>query len=97
MTLPCSVYRSCKRQGMYLYVLRDQALDELPEALVHYIGRLEHALDLDLGPERKLAQEDVLKVLENLQTQGFHVQMPPQQDDYIQHLPEELLTRNDPV
>jgi len=32
-----------------------------------------------------------------LNAQGFHVQMPPQQDDYIQHLPEELLTRNDPV
>lgn len=97
MSVSCSIYRSSKRQGMYLYVPSDAPLDELPAALLQYVGRLEHAMDLELSAERKLAQEDVLKVMENLNAQGFYVQMPPQPDDYIQHLPEELLTRNDPV
>ena len=30
-------------------------------------------------------------------TQGYHLQMPPAEDEYIEHLPEELLRRNDPV
>ncbi|MGH8406630.1 MAG: YcgL domain-containing protein, partial [Pseudomonas sp.] len=26
-----------------------------------------------------------------------HLQMPPAEDEYIEHLPEELLRRNDPM
>ena len=37
------------------------------------------------------------EVLENLETQGYHLQMPPAEDEYIEHLPEELLRRNDPM
>ncbi len=50
-----------------------------------------------LSPERKLASEDIVVVLENLDKQGYHLQMPPAEDEYIEHLPEELLRRNDPV
>ena len=55
------------------------------------------AFDLVLTPERTLAREDIAKVLENLENQGYHLQMPPAEDEYIEHLPEELLRRNDPV
>ena len=41
--------------------------------------------------------EEPVKVLENLDNQGYHLQMPPAEDEYIEHLPEELLRRNDPV
>ncbi len=33
----------------------------------------------------------------HLQKQGYHLQMPPPDDEYIEHLPEELLRRNDPM
>ena len=56
-----------------------------------------HAFDLVLSPERKLASEDIVVVLENLDKQGYHLQMPPAEDEYIEHLPEELLRRNDPI
>ena len=29
--------------------------------------------------------------------QGFHLQMPPGEEEYIEHLPEELLRMNDPL
>ncbi|MGB8144687.1 MAG: YcgL domain-containing protein, partial [Chromatiaceae bacterium] len=35
-------------------------------------------MELALHPERRLAREDVAKVMTNLDTQGFHLQMPPQ-------------------
>jgi uncharacterized protein YcgL (UPF0745 family) len=37
-------------------------------------------MELELSPDRKLAREDVNKVIHNLETQGFHVQMPPTND-----------------
>lgn len=97
MKVLCSIYRSPRKQGMYLYVPREKGITELPEPLLTLFGKPEHAMDMVLTEQRKLAREDIHKVLENLKTQGFHLQMPPQQEDWIVHLPDELLTRNDPV
>ena len=97
MKLLCSIYRSPRKPGMYLYVPRAQGISALPQALLNLFGKPEHAMDMVLTEDRKLAREDIHKVLENLQTQGFHLQMPPPQEDWIVHLPDELLTRNDPI
>ena len=93
----CSIYQSSKRSGMYLYLLKSDALERVPEALMLAFGKPKHSFDLVLSPERKLASEDIVVVLENLEKQGYHLQMPPAEDEYIEHLPEELLRRNDPV
>lgn len=93
----CSIYRSTRKNEMYLYVLRADALARVPEPLLSAFGTPIHAFDMVLTPERVLAREDITKVLENLDNQGYHLQMPPPEDDYIEHLPEELLRRNDPV
>ena len=93
----CSIYRSPRKREMYLYVDKREALARVPEALLSAFGVPQHAFDLLLTPERKLAREDAVKVLENIEKQGYHLQMPPPEDDYIEHLPDELLRRNDPV
>ncbi len=93
----CSIYKSPRKREMYLYVDKREALSRIPEGLLAAFGTPQHAFDLLLTPERKLAREDIHKVLENIEKQGFHLQMPPPQEEYIQHLPEELLRRNDPV
>ncbi|WWF46936.1 YcgL domain-containing protein [Pseudomonas trivialis] len=93
----CSIYRSLKKDGMYLYVLKSDALERVPEPLMVAFGKPHHAFDMVLTPERKLSREDILVVLENLDKQGYHLQMPPTEDEYIEHLPEELLRRNDPM
>ncbi|MFC3606182.1 YcgL domain-containing protein [Stutzerimonas tarimensis] len=93
----CSIYKSPRKNEMYLYVDRKEALSRVPEALLVAFGTPQLAFDLVLTPERKLAREDIAVVLENIQKQGFHLQMPPPEDEYIEHLPDELLRRNDPV
>ncbi|EJN37355.1 hypothetical protein PMI38_03204 [Pseudomonas sp. GM84] len=93
----CSIYKSPRKNEMYLYVLKADGLERVPEGLLPFFGTPRHAFDLVLSPERKLAREDIAKVLENLDNQGYHLQMPPPDDEYIEHLPEELLRRNDPV
>lgn len=82
---------------MYLYVLKSDALERVPEELLTAFGKPHHAFDLVLSPERALAREDIHTVLANLERQGYHLQMPPAEDEYIEHLPEELLRRNDPM
>ena len=93
----CSVYQSSKKTGMYLYVLRADALKKVPEALLELFGKPKHSFDLVLTPERKLIREDITQVLQNLDSQGYHLQLPPPDDEYIVHWPEELLRRNDPM
>lgn len=97
MKILCSIYRSTRKSGMYLYVPREQGMAKVPEQLKTLFGKPEHAMDMVLTEQRKLAREDIVQVMENLQSQGYHLQMPPQQEDWIVHLPDELLTRNDPI
>ena len=93
----CSIYHSSKKMGMYLYVLRADALRRVPAPLLDLFGTPKHAFDLVLTPERTLQREDITQVLRNLDEQGYHLQMPPPEDEYLQHWPEELLYRNDPM
>ncbi|NBA95865.1 YcgL domain-containing protein [Pseudomonas sp. R5(2019)] len=93
----CSIYKSPRKNEMYLYVRKADALKHVPEGLLVAFGTPRHTFDLVLSPERKLAREDIEVVLANLEKQGYHLQMPPAEDEYIEHLPEELLRRNDPV
>lgn len=93
----CSIYKSPRKREMYLYVDKREALARVPEGLLSAFGAPQHVFDMLLTPERKLAREDAAKVLENIEKQGYHLQMPPPEEEYIEHLPEELLRRNDPV
>jgi uncharacterized protein YcgL (UPF0745 family) len=99
MKFICSIYRSSRKREMYLYVQKSEALRRVPEGLMAVFGTPQLAFEMVLTPQRQLAREDIHKVLENLQTQGYHLQMPPvdDEDDYIQHWPEELLRMSDPL
>jgi uncharacterized protein YcgL (UPF0745 family) len=80
MKVICSVYRSPKKEGMYLYVEKQEGLERVPETLLKQFGNPQMAMTLVLTPEKKLALADVEKVLEALQEQGFYLQMPPRPD-----------------
>ncbi|MCL6416901.1 YcgL domain-containing protein [Aestuariirhabdus sp. Z084] len=97
MKLITSIYKSSKKEEMYLYVEKAKALTEVPEKLLELFGTPIHVMDLLLRKERPLARADVEKVMTDIKSQGFHLQMPPQKDDYLIELPDELLTMNDPV
>lgn len=71
------VYRSPLRADTYLYLKEKDGFDELPEELMKLFGEPVFALEFEFTPERKLAQEDPAKVRANLESQGFHLQMPP--------------------
>ena len=91
------VYKSQRKADTFVYLATRDDFARLPEPLRTQLGELAFVLEVALTPERKLSREDIAVVLENLDKQGYHLQMPPAEDEYIEHLPEELLRRNDPM
>ena len=79
----CSIYRSPKKEEMYLYVDKRDGLDRVPDALKEMFGAPAHVMDMPLTAERKLARADTAKVLDGIRDQGFYLQMPPPKEDYM--------------
>ncbi|OOZ35778.1 YcgL domain-containing protein [Solemya velesiana gill symbiont] len=75
--LPCWIYRSSRKDEMYLYLAREVAFDELPKVLMKNFGTPTLAMELELHPERPLARENIDKVMAALRENGFYLQMPP--------------------
>ena len=80
--MQCYVYRSSKKDGLYVYLAEEDGLNTLPEPVLHQLGEPELAMSFDLAKRDSLGHEDIDTVRENLETQGFHVQMPKN----IEHL-----------
>ena len=62
-TLPCWVYRSARKQEMYLFLAAEDGFDRVPAALLERFGEPIPVIELELSSERKLAREDVSKVM----------------------------------
>ena len=62
---------------MYLYVLKQEQLQKVPATLLKVFGEEQHVMDLLLTPERQLARVEVDKVIHDLETSGYYLQMPP--------------------
>ncbi len=76
----CFIFRSSKKDFTYIYLRDGYSFDDLPPDLRHVFGEPQLVTKLELSPERRLAKEDVLEVMKNLETQGFHLQLPPHED-----------------
>ena len=77
----CSVLRSKQKDFTYVYLLDGHDFDDLPISLKNAFGEPEFVMSLALNEDRKLAYEDVNEVMKNLQEQGFHLQLPPKEDE----------------
>lgn len=75
--MQCFVYKSLKKDELYLYIDRKDDFSKLPEPVFKSLSPLQFVLELELTPERRLAREDAGKVIDSLETKGFFVQMPP--------------------
>lgn len=74
--MQCYIYRSSIKDGLYVYLSQEDGLEKLPAPVMKQLGDPEFAMSLELSADKKLGQENATTVMENLSTQGFHVQMP---------------------
>ncbi|MBX3706626.1 MAG: YcgL domain-containing protein [Pseudomonadales bacterium] len=78
MTRLVNVYRSSRRQEMYLYVDAAEDLARVPADLLGRFGTPVLVLAIELDAERRLARAEAGQVLARIETAGFYLQMPPQ-------------------
>lgn len=80
----CSIYRSPKDEGMFLFVEKSIGLQEVPESLLERFGKPIHSMTLLIDSERRLARTDASTVLNAISEQGYYLQLPPPKDESMQ-------------
>lgn len=83
MKLLCQVFKSSRKEEMYLYVDKAKGLADVPEALMAQFGEPEEVMTLVLDETRRLARADIHQVLADISEQGFYLQMPPTPADLL--------------
>ncbi len=71
----CHIYRSNRKVDTYLYLVEKDDFSVIPEDLLRVFGPPEFSFSFDLTEDRELAKEDSGEVLENLENQGYHLQL----------------------
>jgi uncharacterized protein YcgL (UPF0745 family) len=78
--MQCVVYKSFKQFDYFLFVKKEDEFTRVPDSLRQMLGVLEKVMDLELDESRKLAQADVVVVMQQIEERGYYLQMPPQSD-----------------
>jgi uncharacterized protein YcgL (UPF0745 family) len=84
-TTPCWIYRSPRKDEMYLYLATADSFEQVPDVLLQRFGRPQLVMQLALTPARRLARVDASTVLAALREQGYFLQMPPQLRPELYH------------
>jgi len=79
-----SIFKSPRKDEMYLYVDKRDQLERVPEPLLEMFGKPVHVMDMPMLPGRKLARvENTEKLLDEVNGKGYFLQMPPPKEDYL--------------
>ena len=71
----CHIYRSSLKVDTFLYLVDKVDFSILPENLLNLFGDPDFSFSFVLAVDKKLAREDSAEVLENLKSQGYHLQL----------------------
>ena len=75
----CAIYKGDNKANTFLFIEQKDEFARLPETLLQLLGKLTFIMELELTPNRALAQANPRDVLEHLESQGYYIQMPPSQ------------------
>ena len=70
------IYRSEKKADCYIFMKLPTDTFDLPKEVSKVVGELHFVMELEITHETKLAISDASKVLKDLESQGFYIQMP---------------------
>lgn len=95
----CDIYKFAKKPDLYVYIARPDYPDDtetikdwlgvLPPDFRRALGRESFVMHLDLAATPKLARVDKADVLAKLQSQGYFVQMPDE-DEWQRHAAKQM-------
>ncbi len=78
----CSIYKSNKKEGVYLYLPKRDDFSKVPQPLMERFGLPQFVMMIKLEG-RSLAQVDTNKVVESIKQNGFFLQLPPPQPENV--------------
>lgn len=73
----CFVYASQRKPDTYIWLGRRDDFECIPESLALMLGDLRFVLEVELTQARKLPHEDATQVIQHINEQGWHLQLPP--------------------
>ena len=77
------IFKSPRKQEMYLYVDKANGLKDIPDGLLDQFGEPEPVMVLALTADRALARADAGEVLAAIEAVGFYLQMPPSAEELL--------------
>lgn len=80
----CAVYKTRKKEGMYLYVPKKDHFEDVPKPLMDMFGRPELVTILALDKHERLGVVDKQKLVDELKDQGFYLQVPPKEENLLE-------------
>lgn len=81
--LLCEIFKSPRKEAMYLYVEKRHGLVDVPEALLERFGKPISTVTLILTADRTLARAKAVDVIAAIRDKGYYLQMPPAKEEYL--------------
>ena len=83
ISLLCSVYRTRSKEGMYLYVPKADDFSQIPEALMKRFGNPILVMHIPKHTNKTLHSVSPEALSEAFERDGFYLQMPPKQENWL--------------
>lgn len=79
----CEVFKSTRKEEMYLYVDKRKGFETVPDMLMETFGKPVTVLTMILTADKPLARANAADIMASIKEQGFYLQMPPAKEAYL--------------
>ncbi|OOS00618.1 hypothetical protein B0187_01575 [Haemophilus paracuniculus] len=80
----CAIYKSLRKEGMYLYVAKRDQFDPVPADLRQMFGKPQFVMMFNLAGEKQIKRVDNREIMQAIENQGFYLQMPPPPENLLE-------------
>ncbi|MGM0702215.1 MAG: YcgL domain-containing protein [Pseudomonadota bacterium] len=81
--LLCEIFKSARKEEMYLYVDKRCGLVDVPEVLLERFGKPVSTMTMILTADKRLARARAGDVMAAIRDKGYYLQMPPAKEEYL--------------
>lgn len=81
--LICSIFKSRKKTGMFLYVDKLNGMEKVPEPLKDMFGAPEHVMDMLVDESKSFARIKGQELLSAIMDRGYYLQMPDNEENLL--------------
>lgn len=79
----CAVYKSASSSFTYLFIKKRDDFNDVPDALLKTFGVKQLVSVLNITADTKFAIGDAKKIIDELTTTGYYLQLPPPPIDHL--------------